>query len=75
MLHGLDLGDAKIGRLFADVVDADDEHRPAVGLQLPSGRAHEHQRTLLARHERGLPVAHHRLLLRIGRSKRDGVAS
>ena len=66
MLHGLDLGDAKFGRLLADVVDADDEHRPSVRLQLPRGRAHQHQRILLARDERGLPVAHHRLLLWIG---------
>lgn len=48
MLDGLDLGDAKFSRLPSEVVDADDEHWPSVGLQLARRRAHQHQRSLLA---------------------------
>ena len=72
VLDGFHLGYAKFRRLFSDVVDADDEHRSSVHLQLARGRADQHERILLTRDERRLPVAHHGLLLWIGSSKGDG---
>ena len=48
VLDGFDLGDAKFRRLFSEVVDADDEHRASIGLQLARRGADQHQRTFLA---------------------------
>jgi len=48
VLDGFHLGDAKFRRLPSDVVDADDEYRPSVRLQLARRRAHQHQRVLLS---------------------------
>ena len=47
VLDGFYLGHAKFGRLFSDVVYADDEHRSPVHLQLARGWADQHQRILL----------------------------
>ncbi len=38
MLNGLDLRDAKVDGLPAEIVDADDEHRSSIDLQLTRGR-------------------------------------
>ena len=69
MLDGFDLSNAKFRRLFSEIVYSNDEHRSSVDLQLARGRTHQHQRMLLTRDERRLPVAHHGLLLWIGSSK------
>ena len=48
VLDGFDLGDAKFGGLLSEIVDANDEHRPPVRLQLARGWTDQHQRMLLA---------------------------
>jgi hypothetical protein len=81
-LHGIFRGsDTLIGFNFSDpevywssteIVYANNEYRPPVGLQLPGRRPNKDDRTFLTRDNGRLAVPHHRLLLWVGRSNLDG---
>jgi hypothetical protein len=47
VLRGLDLRNTEVDCLLPEIVDADDKHRPAIGLLLPRRGTHQHQRILL----------------------------